>query len=126
MASNPNDPNNVPPFGGPPRPPYDDYKNQAKGVLGRLITFDELIGGTLIKVVYYIGLVMIVLTSVAMLFFGLSGARFSLLSPILGIFGAIIYLVFGTLFWRLICELWMIGFKVFDRLGEIRDRLPPR
>ena len=40
------------------------------------------------------------------------------LAPILGV----IYLVF----WRFICEMWLLMFLMYNRMGEIRDRLPPR
>ena len=39
-----------------------------------------------------------------------------ILAPIIGI----IQLVF----WRFVCELWLLMFLIFDRMGEIRDRLP--
>ena len=41
-----------------------------------------------------------------------------ILAPIIGV----IYLVF----WRFICEMWLLMFLMYARMGEIRDRLPPR
>lgn len=29
------------------------------------------------------------------------------------------------IFWRLLCEGWIVVYGIYDRLGEIRDRLPP-
>ena len=36
---------------------------------------------------------------------------------------AVIGTALGALVWRVVCELWMLGFNIYDRLGEIRDRL---
>jgi hypothetical protein len=44
----------------------------------------------------------------------------------IGTLGGAILLVFGAVMWRFTCELWVLMFKIHDRIGEIRDRLPPR
>jgi hypothetical protein len=92
--------------------------------------FDHLIGSVLIKIVYYIGLVLILLfTVMGMLGGGMMGAMglgggggggafMIILAPILGV----VYLVF----WRFICEMWLLMYLMYNRMGEIRDRLPPR
>ncbi len=93
--------------------------------------FDHLIGSMLIKIVYYIGLVGILLfTLMAMFGGGVMGAfggeyggggpgfLMIIIAPIMGL----IYLVF----WRFICEMWLLMYLMYNRMGEIRDRLPPR
>src|SRR5690606_31598175 len=95
--------------------------------------FDHMIGSALIKIIYYIGLVGILLmTLFGMLGGGVMGAMggayggggggggliMIILAPVLGV----IYLVF----WRFVCELWLLMFLMYNRMGEIRDRLPPR
>ena len=37
-----------------------------------------------------------------------------------------IALAFGALVWRIVIEIYMVIFSINDRLGEIRDRLPPK
>ena len=101
--------------------------NGFQDLVTRFWSFDQLIGSALIKIIYYIGLfAILIFTVVAMFGGGLLGAVMgnngggSLLlfirAPIIGI----IQLVF----WRFVCELWLLMFLIFDRMGEIRDRLP--
>lgn len=104
--------------------------NGFQELLKRFLGFEHMIGSGLIKVIYYIGLAGIVLaTVVGMLGGGLmgtfgrgygggGGALMIIVAPILGA----IYLVF----WRFICELWLLMFLMYARMGEIRDRLPLR
>lgn len=97
-----------------------------QGIFNRLLSFDELIGGQLLRILYYVGLVGIVIWALAVLVGSLAMAQYSPGAALLGLIGAFFILVLGTLFWRFTCELWMVIFKIHDRLGEIRDRLPPR
>jgi hypothetical protein len=39
---------------------------------------------------------------------------------------ALIAAVVGVLGWRFLCELWLLAFLIYGRMGEIRDRLAPR
>ncbi|MBW8303386.1 MAG: DUF4282 domain-containing protein [Brevundimonas sp.] len=93
--------------------------------------FDQMIGSALIKIIYYIGLFVILIVTVLAMFgggvmgalgggYGGGGGGFwmIIIAPIMGV----IYLVF----WRFICELWLLMFLMYNRMGEIRDRLPPR
>lgn len=99
-------------------------------LIKRFWGFDHLIGSVLIKIIYYIGLfAILILTVLAMFGGGLmgsmggeygggGGAVMIILAPIMGV----IYLVF----WRFICEMWLLMYLMYNRMGEIRDRLPPR
>jgi len=106
-----------------------DAANGFKELVQRFWGFDHLIGSALIKIIYYIGLfAILIFTVLAMFGGGLMGAMMGgsgggggalmfILAPIIGV----IYLVF----WRFICELWLLMFLMYTRMGEIRDRLPP-
>ncbi|MCW3835894.1 DUF4282 domain-containing protein [Sphingomonas canadensis] len=95
------------------------------GFFGKLLSFDEMIGGMLIRILYYIGLVGIAIYSLVLLAAAFSAAQYSVGYFLLGIGAAVICLVVGTLFWRFYCELMILMFRIYDRMGEIRDRLPP-
>ena len=84
-------------------------------IVKRFWGFDHLIGSVLIKIIYYIGRVGILLMTVML---GNSGGGFAMfiLAPILGV----VYLCF----WRFICEMWLLMYLIYNRMGEIRDRLP--
>lgn len=111
---------------GTPVPPQQSGGFQE--LVKRFWGFDHLIGSALIKIIYYIGLVVILITTVLAMFGGgIMGALTDgggggfvmfILAPILGV----IYLVF----WRFICEMWLLMFLMYNRMGEIRDRLAPR
>lgn len=88
--------------------------------------FDELIGNSLIKVIYFIGLaaiaisaVLAIIRSFAMMSYS-GGAGFMML--LLAVVGSVV----GVIFWRFICELYILAYLFYDRVGEIRDRLPPK
>ncbi|MBY0564225.1 MAG: DUF4282 domain-containing protein [Hyphomonadaceae bacterium] len=89
-----------------------------------LLGFDRLIGPTLVKIVYYLGAGIIVivigisLLTAVMSFaagnFGLGLVQF-LAAPVVA---AVVFV-----YWRFICELFMLAFLAYQRLGEIRDTL---
>jgi hypothetical protein len=88
-----------------------------------LLGFDKLIAIPMIKIVYWVGnvgLVIALLMTLASLFtpayYGVTGV-----SVFLGILG----ICFGFLIWRVSCEMWIVLFGIYDRLGEIRDQNKP-
>lgn len=94
-----------------------------------LFQFERMVAPKLLKLVYWIGLAGIALYSLFTLMGGLgmmsynAGAGFGL------IIAAILGGLFGILFWRVVIELYMVAFGIFDRLGEVRDSLvksPPQ
>ena len=95
-------------------------------ILTGLLSFDRLIGESLIRILYYVGLVIIVIAALVALLGGIAMAAYSPSAALTGILIAAAYLVAGTLFWRVTCELWLVLFGIHNRLAEVRDRLPPR
>ena len=83
-----------------------------------LTTFEKLISPTLIKFLYWIG---IVLAGLRSLF-----TSFSLGGGVLGALLAIVGTIAILLGWRVLCEIYVVVFGIYDRLGEIRDRGPMR
>ncbi len=91
-----------------------------------LLSFEKLIAPSIIKLVYFIGLGLIAISVVLTVISGLAMMTYS---PALGlgyIFGALILAALGTLLWRITMELYMAFFGLYDRMGEVRDRLPPK
>jgi uncharacterized protein DUF4282 len=91
------------------------------GIVSRFLTFDKLIATGLIKVFYWIGIVGIALTTLiaflgAFAAFGQSfaaGLGMLIMAPIGGIIAVI--------FWRFICEVYIVIFGMYDRLGNIQE-----
>lgn len=92
-----------------------------QGFLG----FDRLLGPALVKIVYYFGLAIIVgLVGIAILMGMMAvfagnigqGAVQLIAAPAVG--------AVALVYWRFLCELFMLAFLAYERMGEIRDRLP--
>ncbi|MBB6260110.1 hypothetical protein FHS77_000634 [Paenochrobactrum gallinarii] len=85
-----------------------------------MTSFDKFLTPTLIKVVYWIGNAGIALMSLMMIL-----SAFSYMGRgVMQVLGAIVFFVVGLIFWRVMCEGIMLTFRIYDRLTEIRDRLP--
>jgi hypothetical protein len=93
-------------------------------IFQRIWGFDRLIGPVLVKIVYYVGFAAIAL-----------GVLGTMLTALLAIFGGNIGLaamqllavpavgIVALVYWRFMCELFMIAFLAYDRLGEVRNLL---
>ena len=86
-----------------------------EGFVGRFLSFDKMMTGSIIKVIYYIGLVLIPLgllfTGGAALFNGQAGG--GLLTILIGIPIAVLLL-------RVYCEIFMVMFRISDNLTALR------
>jgi hypothetical protein len=92
--------------------------------LKSFIGFDRLIGSGLVKLVYYFAAAIIVIMVGATMMVGLfaiaggnlgAGAMQILAAPVVG--------MVALVYWRFICELFMLAFLAFERLGEVRNLL---
>ena len=86
------------------------------GIVSRFLTFDKLIATTLIKVFYWVGIVVIAIGVIGGILGGfgqgfLAGLGMIIAAPI----GGIIALIF----WRFLCEVYIVVFGMYDRLGNI-------
>ena len=84
-----------------------------------LFTFEKLVTPTVIKIVYWLGLLVIVIGGLYSFFTAISVDG---LYALLILVGALITL----LIWRVMCELYIVVFGMFERLGHIRDALTGR
>lgn len=93
-------------------------------LIKRFTTFDRLIATTLIKILYWIGLIGALVFTVFAMLGGLIGMPQSFLAG-LGVFvGAPIGGALFIIVWRFLMEVYIVIFSIHDRLGEIRDKLP--
>lgn len=87
----------------------------------RLLSFDRLMGPDLVRLAYYFGAaviamlagVNIVLAFVTMAGGNIGGGAQLIATP------AVAAVVF--IYWRFACELFMLAFLSYDRLGQVRD-----
>jgi hypothetical protein len=96
----------------------------------KFITFEELITPQAITIVYIIGAILITLGSLAFMGIGIvmpQYGSYSSSNPFSGgfliLFG-LIYLIFGNLFWRMLCEFLIVIFKINDTLVSIKSKSP--
>ncbi len=90
-------------------------------MLNQLLSFDKLIGMKLITILYYLGLIGIALGLIAGVLSGLGTmVSFSFFGGIGLVIGSVIGAAIGLLFWRFICELYLLFFRMADDLREIK------
>lgn len=82
--------------------------------------FEKFLTPSLIKLVYWIGIAVISISSLGTILSSFSAFGGGLKQAIIGL----VMLVFGIIVWRVICEGIILSFKIYDRLTEIKDRLP--
>ena len=87
-------------------------------IVTQFLSFDKLIGQGLVKIVYFVGLIGIVLGGLASLVFSMTiggiGGLFT------GLIGAVIGGVLGICFWRFACELYLVLYRLGDDIAAIR------
>ena len=82
--------------------------------MGRFLNFDEMVTPTFITIIYWIGIVLIVIGGVSSLF----GGFYAFLA---GVIGTIV----GLVFWRVFCEMMLIVFRIHADLGQIARNTAP-
>lgn len=93
-------------------------------IVQRFLGFDRLLGPVLVKFVYYVGAAGIVLTAgIALVtaLLSLVGGNFGLALMQLLAVPAVAAVV--LVYWRFLCELFMLAFLAYERMGQIRDLL---
>ena len=88
-----------------------------------LLTFDKMIATKVLKLIYLVGLVGIVGFGIVSFVGSFRVMGYSFSGGLGTMFIALVGTALGVLVWRVTCELWLLGFNIFDRLGEIRDRI---
>ena len=86
---------------------------------GGFFSFQKMISGTLIKILYVIGLIIITIGGIVMIAQGSDmyrgGEAFVL--------GGIALIIFGNILWRIICEGWIIIFSLHETTVSILKEL---
>lgn len=92
-----------------------------KSLVKDFLFFREFIAPIIVKVIFILSLIGIVLSGLIILVIGVIGQNIG------AILGSLVYLVIGVplnmLISRIMCELILLGFAAYDRLGEIKALL---
>ncbi len=92
----------------------------ANPILSNLFSFDKMISESIIKIVYYIGLLLIAIGLVMSVFGAFKAGAVGFIPALLT---AIIGAVLSVLLWRVFCECIIILFRMYARLGDINKTL---
>lgn len=84
--------------------------------MNEYLSFRRFITPTMIQIIFWIGIAGIVLVSLLMMVRGLDAPYGGGALLLMGL----LYLVFGSLFWRIWCELLLIIFRIYDELHLMR------
>ena len=90
-------------------------------MLQNFIGFDKLIGTKLIKGLYYLGLIGIALFTIIAVFGGFASMGRSFLGGIGAIVAALFVALISVVFWRFMCEIYMLFFRMSDDLRDIKN-----
>lgn len=90
--------------------------------LSDMASFEKLIAPRLLKVVYWIGLAGIAIFALMSLAGSLTMLQYSAATALGTMILSIIGFGFAVLFWRVMIEIYIVLFGIYERLGEIRDK----
>lgn len=85
-----------------------------EGLLGRFLSFDKMMAGTIVKVLYYIGIALILILGVWRFFASLFGGDFT------HALWALIGIPIALLFARVFAEMFIVTFRISDNLAALR------
>lgn len=91
------------------------------------LSLEKMLAARIIKVIYLIGLAAGAIAGLI----GLVGSLISMFSSSFGSgLGGIVITIVAVVIWflvsRLSCEVWIVMFGIYDRLGEIKANTAPR
>ena len=86
-----------------------------------LFSFEKNLSLTLIRIVYFLGLCGIALAAIVTAFGALGVMRYSFTAGLGTLLAAVLGGTLGAMVWRVVCELWMVIFGIYDRLGQVRE-----
>ncbi|MEM9573201.1 MAG: DUF4282 domain-containing protein [Pseudomonadota bacterium] len=85
-----------------------------EGIVGRFLSFEKMMAGSIIKIAYYILLVFVILGGIVSSFTALMNGQIGLF--LMTIVGTLL----GILFVRIICEMYIVIFRISDNLTALR------
>ena len=97
--------------------------------VSRFVGFDRMLGSFIIKVLYHLGLIAILLLAILAIVsvftdVGMAYVDQPEVNPAFAVVGILFGALVAVVVWRYLCEISILAFQIYNRLGEIRDRLP--
>lgn len=99
----------------------------ARGIyMSGYISFRRFITPAFIMAIYILGAIVITILSIILMAGGFNSAAVTgqvTLSGDVAVVLGIIVLIFGNLFWRIVCEYMVVQFRIYDELVSINRRV---
>ena len=92
--------------------------------MSEYISFKKFITPTFIMIIYVLGALVITIGSFLLMLvdFNVAGQGVSLGGGV-GIIIGIIMLIFGNLAWRILCEYWVVQFRIYEEIAALNRRM---
>jgi len=84
--------------------------------MSEYISFKRFITPTFIMVIYILGALVATIGSILLMVSGIGG---TVIAVILGI----IMLIFGNLAWRILCEYWVVQFRIYEEIVALNRHM---
>ena len=88
------------------------------------LNFDTLIAGKAIRLLYWLGIIIIVLFAFGSVAGSIRTMGWNMGLGSLQLAVALVATVFGIILWRLTCEFWLVFFAIDEKLARIEKKLP--
>ena len=89
--------------------------------LAELLQWDRFITPSIIRVFYWLSLSLTALVGLSLIFTALSMMAVNFLAGLFLLIAAMLFILAGIIFVRIVCELVMVLFRINEHLGAIRD-----
>jgi hypothetical protein len=87
-----------------------------------LLQWDRFITPSIIRVFYWLSLAMTALAGMSLVLTALGMMAINFIAGLLMLIAAMVFILAGIIFVRIVCELVMVIFRINEHLGAIRDR----
>lgn len=87
-----------------------------------LLQWDRFITPSIIRVFYWLSLAMTALAGLSLVLTALGMMAINFVAGLLLLIAAMVFILAGIIFVRIVCELVMVIFRINEHLGAIRDR----
>ena len=93
-------------------------KNTSSG-FADYFSFQKMISLSFFRIIYKIGFAVITLAGIGLIWEG----QYDKFDGPIKIFGGIALLFIGNIIWRVICEAWIVFFRIADSLSNIEKKM---
>ena len=85
--------------------------------MGDILAFRRMITPSIIKIVFWIGLIVILVLGIVAIVDGVSND--SDIGEVIA--GGVLILILGPIVWRVFCEILLLTFRIIENLADIRN-----